>query len=115
MKEIKAYIRNTKAEEVVHALEEAGVPGITAIEVNALGAGIDPEKSKFSLKYAEKICLITKIEVVCKDVNAEMFMNIIRENAFSDHKGDGIIFLSDINDAIKIKTGLRGEDALNST
>ncbi len=113
MKAIKAYVRSAKAEEVVHALEEAGAPCLTAIEVNTLGAGIDPEKSKFSMKYAEKICSSTKIEIVCKDGNAEMFMSIIREKAFSGHEGDGIIFLSNIIDALKIKTGLRGEDALN--
>jgi len=77
MKEIKAYIRVIKAEDVIHALEEAGVPGLTAIEVKAIGRAMEPEKAKYSIEYAEKISPITKLEVVCKDEDVVRLVNII--------------------------------------
>ncbi len=112
MKEIKAYIRVEKAEEVVHALEEAGVPGLTAVEVNCIGAGIEKEKAKYSINLAEKVCPKTKLEIVCTDRDAERLVEIIKEKAWTSRKGDGIIFMTEISDAIKIGTGVRGEDAL---
>lgn len=112
MKEIKAYIRVIKAEEVIHALEKAGVPGFTAIEVKAIGAAVEPERAKFSIEYAEKISPITKIELVCKDEDVVRIVDIIKETAYTGHKGDGIIFVSDVNEAIKIRTGEKGNAAL---
>lgn len=112
MKEIKAYIRLIKAEDVIHALEKAGVPGFTAIEVKAIGAAVEPERAKFSIEYAEKISPITKIELVCKDEDVVRIVDIIKETAYTGHKGDGIIFVSDVNEAIKIRTGEKGNAAL---
>lgn len=112
MKEIKAYIRVAKAEDVIHALEKAGVPGLAAIEVKAIGAAVEPERAKFSIEYAERISPITKIELVCKDEDVVRLVNIIREKAYTGHKGDGVIFVSDIEYAIKIRTGERGDGAL---
>ena len=115
MKEIKAYIRLIKAEEVIHALEKADVPGFTAIEVKAIGAAVEPERAKFSIEYAEKISPITKIELVCKDEDVVRLVDIIKETAYTGHKGDGIIFVSGVDYAIKIRTGERGEMALLPT
>ena len=112
MKEIKAYIRLIKAEDVIHALEKAGVPGFTAIEVKAIGSAVEPERTKFSIEYAEKISPITKIELVCKDEDVVRIVDIIKETAYTGHKGDGIIFVSDVNEAIKIRTGEKGSAAL---
>lgn len=112
MKEIKAYIRVAKAEEVIHALEEAGVPGLTAIEVKAIGAAVELERAKLSIEYAEKISPITKIEVVCKDEDVVRLVDIIREKAYTGHKGDGIIFVSGVEYAVKIRSGEWGEGAL---
>ncbi|MBI5286085.1 MAG: P-II family nitrogen regulator [Deltaproteobacteria bacterium] len=112
MKEIKAYIRVRKAEEVIHALEDAGVPGFTAIEVKAIGRAVEPERVKYSVEYAERVSPITKLEVVCKDEDVKRLVDIIREKAYTGHKGDGIIFVSDITDAVKIRTGEEGERAL---
>ncbi len=112
MKEIKAYIRMIKAEEAIHALKEAGVPGFTAIEVKAIGAAAEPERAEYSVEYAEKISPITKLEVVCRNDDVVRLVDIIREKAYTGHKGDGIIFVSDVEKAIKIMTGESGEKAL---
>ena len=116
MKEIKAYIRLSKAEEVIHALEEAGVPGrLTAIEVKAVGVAVEPERAKFYIEYVERISPITKIEVVCKDRDVGRLVDIIKETAYTGHKGDGIIFVSGVDYAVKIRTGEWGELALLSS
>lgn len=112
MKEIKAYIRSIKPEEVVHALEEAGAPGITAVEVKCIGSTIDPEKAKYSIEYAEKLSPTTKLEIVCRDEAAERLITVIRGKAYTGQIGDGAIFISDIRDAVKIRTGEKGEGVL---
>ena len=112
MKEIKAYIRSKKAEEVIRAIEGFGVPGFTLIEVKCLGAGVDPEKASFSLEYGEEFCAITKLEVVCDDDECDRIVDVIRESAYTGHRGDGMIFVSDVTGAVKIRTGESGEGAL---
>lgn len=107
MKEIKAYIRQEKAEDVIHALEDAGAPGFTVIEVKAIGSAAVPEKERFSIEYAETYSPITKLEVVCNDDDAERLSDVIKKRAHSGHRGDGIIFVSDISHAVKIRTGER--------
>ncbi len=112
MKEIKAYIRREKAEDVMHALEGAGVPGFTAIEVKAMGENAPCEGEKFSIDYAEKYCCITKIEAVCRDTDVERIADVIRKSAYTGHRGDGMIFATDVCLAVKIRTGQSGEEAL---
>ncbi|MFQ5328625.1 MAG: P-II family nitrogen regulator [Thermodesulfobacteriota bacterium] len=112
MKEIKAYIRLEKAEEVVDALEEAGVPGFTIIEVKALGAACVPEDEKLSIEYGEPMSPITKLEVVCNDGDLDRLVDIITAAAYTGHKGDGKIFVSEVVCAVQIRTQERGEAAL---
>ncbi len=112
MKEIKAYIRCDKAEGVIYALEEAGVPGFTVIEVKGIGHAAVPGGERFSIEYAEKYCPVTKFEIVCKDEDAVKLVDVIRENAHTGHSGDGMVFVSDIGHAVKIRTGEWGEGAL---
>jgi len=112
MKEIKAYIRLEKAEEVVEALEEAGVPGFTVIEVKALGAACVPEDEKLSIKYGEPVSPITKLEVVCSDGDLDRLVDIITAAAHTGYKGDGKIFVSEVVCAVKIRSGERGDAGL---
>jgi len=112
MKEIKAYIRPEKAEKVISGLELAGAKGMTVIDVSTLGGWADPAKAQLSLKYCEKYCGSLKIELVCADAELEIFINVITENAHTGHKGDGKVFVSDIADAISIRTKQHGAEAL---
>ena len=114
MKEIKAYIRLEKSEEVACALEEAGVPGFTVIEVKALGVVCVPEDEKLSIEYGEPVSPITKLEVVCSDGDLDRLVDIITDAAYTGHKGDGMIFVSEVVCAVKIRTRERGEAVLNS-
>ncbi len=112
MKEIKAYIRLEKAEEVIEALESAGVPGLTVVEVKAMGETASPEGRRYSIKYAERYNPMVKLELVCRDVDVVRLVDTIRENAYTGHSGDGMIFVSEINYAIRIRTGEWGDSAL---
>lgn len=112
MKEIKAYVRCSKAEEVMCALEKAGVPGFTAIKVKGLGGASVPEKEILHIDYSMKYCPITKLEIVCKDEDAERIVDVVKKKAYTGHRGDGMIFVSDVGKAVKIRTGDCGESAL---
>ncbi len=112
MKEIKAYIRCKKAEEVVHALEDAGVSGVTLIDVMAVGPNIDPKNYKYSIDCVEKYQEVAKLEVICRDEDVDRLVNVIREAAYTGMQGDGIISVSDIDRVVKIRTGEVNEAAL---
>ncbi|RMF58359.1 MAG: P-II family nitrogen regulator [Calditrichaeota bacterium] len=112
MKEIKAYIRCQKAEEVIEALEAIGVDDITLIDVMGVGVLADPRQAKYSIKCVEKYSEVAKVEVVCADDRVHEIVETIREKAYTGLKGDGMIFVSPVEMAVKIRTGAIGEDAL---
>lgn len=112
MKEVKAYIRPSMADRVISALEQAGIKGMTVIDVSTIGGWADPEQSKLSIEYCEKYCSAVKIELVCSDEDVDKFINIILEKAHTGNHGDGKIFVSDISEAYSIRTKLKGAEAL---
>lgn len=112
MKEIKAYIRSEKAEEVVLALEDAGVKGVTLIDVMAVGENIDLENYKFSISCVQRYQKVAKLEIVCAAEDADRFVEIIRKTGYTGQQGDGIICVSDIERLVKIRTGQEGVEAL---
>jgi len=112
MKEIKAYIRPEKVDNVMLALEDKGIRGMTLINVNAIANWSDPEKSAFSVKYIEKYSKIVKLELICPSASMDDVVNAILENASTGRRGDGKIFVSDIDSAVSIRTGLRGLQAI---
>jgi nitrogen regulatory protein P-II 1 len=112
MKEIKAYIRCQKAEEVITALEELGVHGITLIDVMGVGQLADPKTAKYSVRCVEKYSEVAKLEVVCKDTDEYKIVGTIREKAYTGMKGDGMIFVARVDTAVKIRTGSQNEKAL---
>jgi len=92
------------ADRVISALEIAGVPGLTVIDVSTLGKWVDSGRSKLSIEYCERYCSSVKVELVCADDDLEKFVNIILEKAHTGSKGDGKIFISEISKAISIRT-----------
>ncbi|NOZ62532.1 MAG: P-II family nitrogen regulator [Calditrichaeota bacterium] len=109
MKEIKAYIKTDKVEQVVYALEEAGAPGITVVEVHPVGYGFDANYFSRSPQTMRHFFAITKLEIVAKDEEAHKFVEIIREKAYTGSKGDGLIFVTPVEIAVKIRTGAVGD------
>lgn len=112
MKEIKAYIRCQKAEEVIAGLEELDVSGITLIDVMGVGQLADPKTAKYSIKCVEKYSEVAKLEVVCRDTDEHKIVETIREKAYTGMKGDGMIFVSPVDTAVKIRTSAKNEQAL---
>ncbi len=112
MKEVTAYIRPDRVDDVILALEEYGVPGMTVIDVYALAKWTDPRRTEISTKYVEKYGKIVKLELICRAEDVETMIDIICAAARTGHPGDGKIFISDIYDAVSIRTGNRGHEAL---
>ena len=112
MKEIKAYLRPERAEEVISELELNGAKGMTVIDVSVLGNWADPRTSKLSMEYCEKYCSSTKIELVCSDDEVDKIIDLIIQKSHTGHKGDGKIFVADISDAVSIRTKEHGIKAL---
>ncbi|MEJ2637753.1 MAG: P-II family nitrogen regulator [Calditrichia bacterium] len=109
---MKAYIRCQKAEIVIEALESLGIKGITLIDVMGVGQLADPRSAKYSVACVEKYSEVGKLEVVCRDVDVRKVVETIREKAYTGLKGDGIIFVSPVEMAVKIRTGAADAEAL---
>jgi nitrogen regulatory protein P-II 1 len=114
MKEIKAYLRPTQLEAVIAELETAGARDMTVLRVDALGDLVDPSTDRHHLvrKHPERYSAIAKLEIVCTDDEAPGFVDIIRRHGHTGAHGDGRIFVSSVEQAINIRTGQEGEDAL---
>ena len=109
MKEIKAFIRTNVLEQTLQSLRERGARGITIVTVHPIGYGFDShftlnEEVATSKKYYD----ITKVEMVCDDKNLDLFVNTILESAHTGTSGDGYIFVSEVNEVVKICTSKRG-------
>ena len=106
MFEVKAYLRTVKVEPVVRALEAIGVRNLTVIDVMAVGPGLmDPRSYKYSIACVEKYSRIAKIEVVCASRDVEEIAEVIRKEAYTGHPGDGLITITPVAKAFKIRTG----------
>lgn len=115
MKEIKAYIQRCCVNKVVDELEKEHAPGITIVEIHPVGYGYEPNYFGFQQHDAYKrysYLRIVKVEVVCADRDVDRFAETIRRLCSTGSRGDGMIFISDVSDAIRIRNGDRGEQAL---
>ena len=115
MKEIKAYVRREQVNQVAERLCAAGAPGVSIIEIRPLGYGYEsnpfaPHTAKLADRY--RYLTIVKLEIMCSDPQFESLVRVIREQCGTGNPDDGMIFVSEIVDAIKIKDGLQGEPAL---
>ena len=107
MKEIKAIIKPAMLGSVLSALRLIeGLPGITISEVKGFG------KTKKSPDEILEQDHKTKLEMIVPDELTEMAIKVIQENARTGGKGDGKIFLSEVLDVVRIRTGERGPSAI---
>lgn len=105
MKLIKAYIRTFVADDVINALKHLQAPRITAIDVKALGDEIDPSDLKISAELSSTYTTMVKIEIICTDNCVERVKETFLKNARTGYKGDGLIAVSHVDEAISIRTG----------
>jgi nitrogen regulatory protein PII len=112
VKKIEAIIKPHKLDDVKEALTALGVAGMTVTDVRGYGRQKGHTEIYRGAEYTVDFVPKVKIEVVVDDSIAEAVENAILAAARTDKIGDGKIFTSDIDSAIRIRTGERGPDAL---
>jgi nitrogen regulatory protein P-II 1 len=112
MKKIEAIIRPEKLEAVRRALEAAGCAGLMITEIEGHGKQKGIVQQWRGEKYKVELISKIKIDVVVRDEDADKITRTIVNNARSGEIGDGKIFVSAVEEAIRIRTGEKGESAL---
>jgi nitrogen regulatory protein P-II 1 len=112
MKKIEAIIKPFKLDEVKEALQEIGVQGLSVVEVKGFGRQKGHTELYRGAEYVVDFLPKVKIEVVLPDDQVENAIDAILEAAKTDKIGDGKIFVSTVDQAIRIRTGEEGEAAL---
>ena len=112
MKKIEAIIKPFKLDEVKEALQEIGVQGLSVIEVKGFGRQKGHTELYRGAEYVVDFLPKVKIDVVLDDDQVDAAIQAIVEAAKTDKIGDGKIFVSDIEQAIRIRTGETGPDAI---
>ncbi len=112
MKKVEAIIRHFKLEDVKNALAEQGIHGMTVSEVRGFGRQKGHTERYRGTEYAVDFVPKVKIEVVCPDAGLQMVVDTILRSAQTGEIGDGKLFISELLDAIRIRTGETGEEAL---
>jgi len=112
MTKLEAVIQNSKLEAVKGALQEIGVEGMTVIEVRGHGRQKGHTEVYRGREYSVDLIPKTKLEVVLADAMVEKAVQAIITSARTGKIGDGKIFLSRVDEAIRIRNDERGEGAL---
>ena len=112
MKKIEAIIKPFKLDEVKEALHEIGIKGITVIEAKGFGRQKGHTELYRGAEYVVDFLPKVKVEVVLEDGLVERAVEAIQQAAQTGRIGDGKIFVSSIDEAIRIRTGERGAEAV---
>ncbi len=112
MKKIEAIIKPFKLDEVKEALQEVGVQGITVIEAKGFGRQKGRTELYRGAEYVVDFLPKVKIEVVVTDAMLDSAIEAIKSSAQTGRIGDGKIFVSSIEQVIRIRTGETGADAI---
>lgn len=112
MKKIEAIIRHEKLDEVRRALEKVGFPGLNISEVEGHGKQKGVVQQWRGEQYRVELLPKVRVEVVVSDSDAKKIVKAISETAKTGGVGDGKIFVSSVEEVIRIRTGETGESAL---
>ncbi len=112
MKKIEAIIKPFKLDEVKEALQEVGLQGITVTEAKGFGRQKGHTELYRGAEYVVDFLPKVKIEVVLDDDMVEKAVEAIQNSAKTGRIGDGKIFISTVEDAIRIRTGETGSEAI---
>lgn len=112
MKKIEAVIKPFKLDEVKEALQEIDIQGITVTEVKGYGRQKGHTELYRGAEYVVDFVPKVKLEIVIEDERAELVVETIVQTAHTGKIGDGKIFISPVEDVVRIRTQERGEDAL---
>tara|TARA_Y100001936_G_C16031407_1_gene645785 strand:+ start:701 stop:1039 length:339 start_codon:yes stop_codon:yes gene_type:complete len=112
MKLITAVVKPFKLDDVREALSECGVEGMTVTEIKGFGRQKGHTELYRGAEYQVDFIPKTKIEIAVGDSEVSKVVDVIRNTANTDSIGDGKIFVSELVDVVRIRTGERGVDAL---
>jgi nitrogen regulatory protein P-II 1 len=112
MKKIEAIVRHFKLEDVKNALTENGINGMTITEVRGFGRQKGHTEMYRGTEYTVDFVPKVKAEVVVDDQRLQSALDTIVKAAYTGQIGDGKIFISDLTDVVRIRTGETGGDAL---
>lgn len=113
MKKIEAVVRPDSVDEILDALQGAGYPGIMVTEIEGHGKQRGVTQQWRGQEYKVDLLPKVKLEVVVTDKEADEIVKTISKVAKTGQIGDGKIFITNIADAIRIRTGEHGDSALN--
>lgn len=112
MKKIEAILRHFKLEEVKDALNEIGIKGMTVTEVRGFGRQRGHTETYRGAEYSVDFLPKVKLEVVVNDGEAQTVIDKIMNVARTGQVGDGKIFVSDLAEVVRIRTGETASDAI---
>jgi nitrogen regulatory protein P-II 1 len=112
MKKIEAIIKPFKLDEVKERLAEIGVQGMTVTEVKGFGRTGGEKEVYRGSAYVVDFVPKVKIEIIAKDDMVQQILSTVAEAAKTGRIGDGKIFVTPVDEVIRIRTGERGEDAI---
>lgn len=112
MKKIEAIIRPSKMEDIKEALSKFGIQGLTVSQVTGCGLQKGYKEVYRGVEYSLNLIQKIKIEIVTEDEMAENIVKILMDVGRTGEIGDGKIFIYDVADVIKIRTGERGKSAI---
>ncbi|HEX2735652.1 MAG TPA: P-II family nitrogen regulator [Polyangiaceae bacterium] len=112
MKKVEAIIKPFKLDEVKDALSEVGIQGMTVTEVKGFGRTGGKKEVYRGSAYVVDFVPKVKIEVVVTDSQAQSVIDAIEKSAKTGRIGDGKIFVTSVDQAVRIRTGEQGDDAI---
>ncbi|HJV36236.1 P-II family nitrogen regulator [Geomonas sp.] len=112
MKKVEAIIKPFKLDEVKEALNEIGIQGITIGEVKGFGRQKGHTELYRGAEYVVDFIPKIKMEIICSDEVVAKVVEAIEQGAKTGRIGDGKIFVTPVEEVVRIRTGERGEDAL---
>ena len=112
MKKIEAIIKPFKLDEIKEALQDVGLQGITVVEAKGFGRQKGHTELYRGAEYVVDFLPKVKIEVVVDDSQLDAAVEAIQKAAYTGRIGDGKIFITNIEEAIRIRTGERGAEAI---
>jgi nitrogen regulatory protein P-II 1 len=112
MKKVEAVIRHFKLEEIKNSLDACGIGGMTVTEVKGFGRQKGHTEMYRGTEYAIDFVPKVKVEVICPDSLLDTVVQTFMEKAKTGQMGDGKIFITDIANVIRIRTGETGNEAI---
>jgi len=108
MKEVRAYVRADKADEVHRALAKAGFRSMTVVFAEGTGSFEDTQHPHLSPAFSATSMKVAKIELISKEEDVGQIVELIQQHGKTGYAGDGIIVVSPVERAIRVRTGEEG-------